>query len=507
MKYWIYFFIAWVQLSVGFDRTTSAQTVPQSPYWPTDGWRTTTPESQGLDSEELVKAFDFIRENKINIHSMLIIRNGYVVLDAIFYPYTRGTVHDLASVTKSVTSALIGIAIDKGVIQSVHHPILDFFPEYEVENLDENKRKITIEDLLTMTSGFNCGFQHGEQELFQMFESDDWIDFVLDMPMTAEPGSRWAYCSPNVHLLSAIISKTTGMSALEFARKYLFDPLGIKEIIWPSDPNGFCFGWGDLHLLPEDMAKIGTLYLNEGLWDGKQVISSEWIAQSKPHHVTLSGGRGYGYLWWDTGHTPGFYEAVGRGGQRICIWPEKRFVIVFTGGGFEPGDVGRFIGSAYKSDTPLPENPEGIRLLREKVKVTAKAPNPKPISSLSEIAENISEKTYVFDANSRGLRSISLSFPEQDEVIVKIHFRDGRHETRPIGLDDVYRVSPEGRFGLPVALKGVWKSENEFVFYYNEVANINNNRVRMLFEEDRVQISISEETGLFDTVIDGRLEK
>ncbi len=281
--------------------------------WPTQGWKTATPESQGLDSEELVKAFDFIRENDINIHSMMIIRNGYLVLDAYFYPYALGTVHDLASVTKSVTSALIGIAIDKGYIKNVHQPIVDFFPEYEVEYLDEYKKMLTLEHLLTMRSGFDCGFQPGEQELFEMFESDHWIQYTLNLPMTAEPGIQWAYCSPNIHLLSAIITKTTGMNALDFARKYLFEPLVFGEVIWPSDPHGINYGWGDLHITPHDMAKIGYLYLNNGVWEDKPLVSVEWIAKSKPNHVKFQDGGGYGYLWWDPGHTPGFYEAVGRG--------------------------------------------------------------------------------------------------------------------------------------------------------------------------------------------------
>ena len=426
-----------------FSRTSKAQ---ESPYWPTDGWRAATPESQGLDSETLAKAFDFIRGNDINIHSMMIIRNGYVILDAYFYPYTPGTVHDLASVTKSVTSALIGIAIDNGYIKSVHQAIIDFFPEYEVEYLDEYKKKLTLEHLLTMRSGFDCGFQHGEQELFDMFESDDWIDFTLNMPMAAEPGRRWAYCSPNVHLLSAIISRTTGMNTLNFAKKHLFELLGFKEVIWPSDPDGINFGWGDLHITSHDMAKIGYLYLNDGVWDGRQLISSAWVDDSKPNHVKFRDGGGYGYLWWDPGHTPGFYEAVGRGGQRICVWPEKRFVIVFTGGGFEPGDVGSYFGSAYKSDDPLPENSDAYRLLQEKIKAAAKPHRPEPVASLPEIAKGISGKIFVLDANSYDLRSISLTFQKKGEAVVSIEHEDGRREVRPVGLDNVYRISSEGRF-------------------------------------------------------------
>jgi len=182
-------------------------------------------------------------------------------------------------------------------------------------------------------------------------------------------------------------------------------------------------------------------------------------------------------------------------------------VIVFTGGGFEPGDVGNYFFSAYKSDEPLPENPEGNRLLQEKIKAAAGPPDPEPVAPLPEIVSMISEKTILLDANSYGLRSISLTFEEKDEVVVSIEYEDSRREARPIGLDNVYRISPDGRFGLPVALKGSWEGEREFVFSYNDVANINRYIISMVFEGQVVEMRIREATGLSESSFLGRIQE
>ncbi|HII80645.1 MAG TPA: beta-lactamase family protein, partial [Methanosarcina sp.] len=158
-------------------------------YWPTGGWRTSTPEQQGMDSEKLAELLDYVQENDINIHSLLVIRNGYVVTDAYFYPFSNGSVHDVASVTKSVTGTLIGIAISEEYIAGVDQPVLEFFPNRTVANVDANKKAMTLEDLLTMRSGFECVNEPYEVTLEQMEDSPDWVQFTLDLPMAEEPGT------------------------------------------------------------------------------------------------------------------------------------------------------------------------------------------------------------------------------------------------------------------------------------------------------------------------------
>lgn len=477
----------------------------QATYWPTDSWQTSTPELQGMDSEKLGEVLDYIQEEDINIHSLLIIRNGYIVTDAYFYPFAEGSIHDTASVTKSFTSTLIGIAISEGYISDVEQPVLGFFPERTVENVDANKESMTLEDLLTMRSGFECVNDPFEATLSQMRESPDWIQFTLDLPMAEEPGTRFVYCSSNSHLLSGIIRETTGMSEQDYANESLFEPLGISNVSWPTDPQGNNHGWGDLRLTPYDMAKLGYLYLNEGAWEGKQVVPAEWVAVSTQKHVSLEEEEGYGYQWWVSGSLPGLYEANGRGGQRIIIWPGKNIILVTTGGGFEPDELAPLLLAALQSDQALPENPEAYGQLQEKIAAASNPQDPEPVPPLPDMAEKISGKTYVTESNPFGIENISLSFGGQEEALLNLSLEGGQ-QTLPVGLDNVYRISPGGQFG-PLALKGFWKTDNEFVFYYNEVSNINNYQVNMTFEDDLVTVRIEELTGTGSATFGGRPEE
>jgi CubicO group peptidase (beta-lactamase class C family) len=207
----------------------------------------------------------------VTIYGLLIVRNGRVVLDASFFPYRATDRHDLASVTKSVTATLIGIAIRKRQLASVHQPVLSLFSPRSAANADARKEQLTIENFLTMSSGISCEWMPDETTLEEMQHSTDWIQFVLDRPMAAQPGRVFAYCSPGMHLLSGVISRVTGSSALEFARRELFRPLGIRDAEWPADSHGISHGWGDLHLHPRDMAKLGLLWLNGGAGRGSKL--------------------------------------------------------------------------------------------------------------------------------------------------------------------------------------------------------------------------------------------
>jgi CubicO group peptidase (beta-lactamase class C family) len=484
----------------------TAKPLLQAPaYWPTKGWRSTTPEQQGIDSVKLAEALDYIRQHDINIHSLLLVRNGYVVLDAYFYPYDERNVHDLASVTKSVTSTLIGIAIDQGRIKSARQAILELFPQSSIANQDERKARLTVESLLSMTSGLKCEPGENELTLHQMMESKGWVQFMLDLPMTEEAGSKFVYCSGGMHLLSGVVSKATGMSAIDFARRSLFEPLGIYDAVWPADPYGVNHGWGDLHLHPRDMAKIGYLYLNHGMWDGKQIISPSWIVESTRVHARTGGNSDYGYGWWVRPKDK-LYEAVGRGGQRITVLPELNLVAVETGGGFEPGDVGALLIPAIKSDRPLTVNPAGVARLEAALRTSTLPLVSRPVPPLPRMAARVSGKTYEMGPNPIGLQKISLTFSPNAEASVRLTFADGRNEGRQIGLDGVARISPNGRYGLPVAVKGLWQSESTFVLDYDEVANINDFRFTLNFHGNVVNVDLSERTAGVSVNFAGRMK-
>lgn len=310
-------------------------------YWPTQGWRTSTPEAQGVDSELLAQVVDRIRIQGLAVDSLLIVRHGYVVLDAYFYPYTAARLHDVASVTKSVTSTLIGIAIDEGLIGGLDAPLADFFPEVMPQSGDPRKARITIRDLVSMSSGLRCGYAPGEVELRAMLETPNWLQSVLDLPMETEPGREFAYCSGNTHLLSAIISRRAHTTTLEFAQRRLFAPLGIHEVVWPTDPQGLHHGWGDLRMYPRDLAKLGYLFLHRGRWEDRQIVPADWIERATRAQVSgPAGDADYGYGWWAfKGQYAGMYEARGRGGQFVTVAPARDVVVVFTGGSYDRGQL------------------------------------------------------------------------------------------------------------------------------------------------------------------------
>jgi len=206
---------------------TSGPDIPVPDYWPTAGWRSSTPEAQGIDSGKLADLLLTIREQNVQIHSLLIIRHGYVVLDATFYPYDGKTPHNVASVTKSLMTTLIGIASDQGKL-ALDDKMVSFFPHRTIASLDPRKQNITVRHLASMSSGLDCAAEPDEPTLKEMVASPDYVQFVLDREVAWEPGTQFVYCSPAIHMLSPILQQAAGMTTLDFARHNLFEPLGFE---------------------------------------------------------------------------------------------------------------------------------------------------------------------------------------------------------------------------------------------------------------------------------------
>ncbi len=338
-------------------------------YWPTAGWRSSTPEEQGMDSDLLSEMLGMIQEQNYAIDSLTVVRNGYMVVDVRIHPFSATSKHNIYSCTKSVVSALIGIAIDEGYIEGLQQSVLSFFPQRTIANRDVNKEAMSLEHLLTMTTGIRCqdSYLYRWTGLNQMRESEDWVQFVLDLPMQDEPGAQFEYCNVASFLLSAIIQETTGKSAIEFAEEHLFGPLGISEVDWSSSPQGISIGYSELRMHPHDMAKIGYLYLNDGHWDGKQIVPSAWVRASASKFVSATLEDGYGYQWWVD--DSGMFLALGYRGQFIFVIPEKEMVVVFTSS-LEDSDfyvpqtlLNEFIIPAANASRTMPDNPEGVALL------------------------------------------------------------------------------------------------------------------------------------------------
>jgi CubicO group peptidase (beta-lactamase class C family) len=295
-----------------------------------NGWIVATSEEQGIDSSRLDQMTDVIENLDLPVDAVVVVRHGQLVFEAYPNPdYSSDDLHLLYSVTKSFTSALVGIAIENGFIKDVDQKVVDFFPEWTIKNLDHRKQALTIEHLLTMSCGFE--WEGPDDNLHTWGEanrSGNPVKYVLDQPMASDPGTEWVYNGGCSHILSAILTKTTGLSTLGFARKYLFEPLGITEVRWPLDPQGIYYGGQDIWLTPRDMAKFGQLFLDNGFWEGQQIIPAEWVARSAENHMSNWVG-GYGYQWWTFPQSEIFY-ASGAYEQRIYVIPELDMVVVFT---------------------------------------------------------------------------------------------------------------------------------------------------------------------------------
>lgn len=284
------------------------------------------------------KLDQIIKEEYENVNGMLVVQKGNVIFENYYNGHGPNDAFHIASVTKAIISALIGICVDKGYIKSVDQKVIEFFPEYTV-----NTSEITVRHLLTMTAPYP--FVDWQEPLEELCTQEDWVKYTLNrIGQGGEIGS-FKYSSSGAHVLSAIITSVTGKSAREFANEHLFQPLGMREIPnynmkafgfddlfgkdvkgWVHDPNGISTGGWGLTLTARDMAKFGQLYLNEGIHNGKQILSKSWIKES-----TEMNQNQYGYLWWLREEAGIFsYCAMGDGGNVICSVPERKLVVVIA---------------------------------------------------------------------------------------------------------------------------------------------------------------------------------
>lgn len=293
------------------------------------------------DTTNLFKLLHQLKEHENYLHSMLVFKDGQLLLEEYFNGQKPEEVHDLRSVTKSIRALLVGIAIDKGFIKSVDDSIEKYFGNIYSEVDWSEKRKITIENLLTMSSGLDCNDwdkkSKGQED--RVHKKKDWIAYTLQLPLVNEPGTVSNYCSMGTVLLAEIIKITSGMEMDEFAKKHLFDPMGITHQKWGHTSSKEVITSGKrLYLRSRDLAKMGLLVANQGNWKGNQLVSSNWIMEATTSKTKIT-NLDYGYLWWSiplqsNGNILVSKTATGNGGQYIFVIPEEEIVVVFTGGAY-----------------------------------------------------------------------------------------------------------------------------------------------------------------------------
>lgn len=329
-----------------------------------DGWRVAAPSAVGLDEAVLSAMVDHIEATPDRrVHGVLIVRDGTLVFEEYFdgyrfdyddpqfegdaVSYDASTLHNLMSVTKAITAALVGIGIADGAIPGVDTPVLDPLTEYH-ELAAPGTQAITIEHLLTMTSGlawneWDVSLTDTDNDLIQLFLVDDPVAFILTRPVTHEPGTWWYYSGGDVNLLGEVIEALVGAPIDEYAAERLFEPLGISEYAWRYLRPDVVYASGELSLRPRDLAKFGFLFINGGMWNATRVLPSSWVDASIVTHASTRGvtddGPGYGYQWFTTTfpHGDGVVEAAvrtGWGGQAIVLLPDLDTLVVLTGGDY-----------------------------------------------------------------------------------------------------------------------------------------------------------------------------
>jgi CubicO group peptidase (beta-lactamase class C family) len=335
---------------------------PERNYWPTAGWRTASPKDQGMDPAVVGELDTKVSGSYPQVRSLLVVRHGYVVYERYWHGLDASDGHDSFSVTKSFVSALVGIALADQHLQGLDQTVGELLAPHLPANADPRLRRVTVRQLSTMTAGLagDDPSQGGDNQAWTgMLQSHNWLRHILSQRLVSKPGTEFGYSSASSHLLSAIVTETTGQSTLAYARTKLFGPLGIATdsalvqpiptwppspaqlgayeqapVAWDTDPQGYQIGFSWLKLPARDLAKIGYLYLNGGRWDGTQVVPADYVhastqSQSKPPPSVPADG--YGYQWWTTtvaSHHSFF--AAGYAGQLIQVIPDLDLVVVLT---------------------------------------------------------------------------------------------------------------------------------------------------------------------------------
>jgi CubicO group peptidase (beta-lactamase class C family) len=340
--------------------TSAASPSPiQRDYWPTAGWRTAAPDQQGMNPAVLDDLNTVVPNFYPQVRSVLVIRHGYLVYEGYWHGFTASDGHDSRSVTKSFVSALVGIALRDRHLESLDQTVEELLADHLPANADPRLRQATVKQLLAMTSGLASDDSSlgGDDKIWdRMARSRDWIRHTLGRRLESNPGERFAYSSATSHLLSAIVADATGQSTLAFARAELLGPLGIATdhaleltinhwpvtkaeletfekatVAWPRDPQGYHLGDGFLKLPARDLAKLGYLYLNDGRWDGTQVVPADYVRASTQPQSDPDTGDHYGYQWWvNDNYGYDTFRAQGYGGQLIYVIPKLDLVVVIT---------------------------------------------------------------------------------------------------------------------------------------------------------------------------------
>jgi CubicO group peptidase (beta-lactamase class C family) len=470
-----------------------------------------TPEAQGVDPVALAGLYEALATSGARIDSVLVVRNGYIVSEAYFPPYRAGLRHDLRSVTKTVIGTLVGIALERGDLRSTNQRVLEFFPAHEPT--DSRQAAITLDDLLQMRTGMRWREwpYDSRSDVMRMATSRDWVKYILERPMSGKPGVGYHYVGAAPHLLSAVLTRATGKSAAAYAAAELFEPLGIRQWTWLTDPTGISIGESSLSLLPRDLAKIGYLHLHDGVWDGRRLLPEGWTRRLFTHaetHGLRTSGRlppQYRQLWWVDDAVP-MAVASGRHGQHLVVLPRHDAILVLTGKTNDRSQSAVRISELVKTrllaalgPAPLRASPGANRKLRETV---ARATAPTVLRGISTpaLARTISGRRYVFTRNRLNIRSIRVDIAHTGPSRFTLAWRSRtwlRREVplaRPFGATGQFVTSEASRWGV-FASRGAWIDARTLLIQTEILQSSTTTSMKLRFDGDVVELTITDNDG------------
>ncbi len=423
-----------------------------------------TPESQGISSSALLAFVDEAEQKLDALHSVMVVRHGQVVAEGWWGPYAANEPHMLFSLSKSFTSTAVGLAIAEGKL-SVEDPVLKFFPEEAPAEPSANLKAMRVRDLLTMSTG------HHEDDVkdFPFMSDESVVKAFLARPVSHKPGTFFFYNTPASYMLSAIVQKVTGLAVVDYLKPRLFDPLGIENPTWDASKQGVSLGGFGLRVRTEDIARFGQLYLQKGMWQGKQLVPAAWVETATSRQMsngsspTSDWEQGYGYQFWRSRH--GFYRGDGAHGQFCLILPQYDAVIAITSGTRDMGSVMNLVWDrlvpALKPSALTADTAAQNRLATKLASLALKTPAGAATSASAATAVG---KRYTFASNPLGLDSLALeSAPGSGDVSFGLRVA-GTDQRLAAGLNKwqkgTLKTSPDPPD--PVAASGAWTADDTY---------------------------------------------
>jgi len=457
------------------------------------------PTEMGVDPKALLSLLDQIEEQKIALHGLIIVRHGRTIAQGWWKPCSPDYTHMLFSLSKSFTSTAVGFAVQEGLL-SLDDKLVKFFPEKLPLRPCEGMERLTLRDMITMSTG---------HEAEPALDGEDWVDNFLRSYIPLEPGSRFLYNTAATYVLSAVLQKVTGMPTGEYLRPRLFEPLGIEDWWWESCPKGIHTGGFGLNIHTRDIARFGQFLLQKGMWEGRQLLDPAWIAEATAYQVKNFGekdwGAGYGYQFWQC-VPEGVFRGDGAFGQLCVVLPEQDMVLAVNAG---LGDMQQELDVFWDNllpgvhEAPLPEDPDAQAELTRRLSSLRIAP-PEGMPDC-ETARRISGAEYELSDNAMELSKISLTFGETSAVSLTV---DGKTICLPIGFSDWAEAetgvtreelnSHTTRFYERAACAGAWEA-GEYLLDIAYPTTPFINHLRFAFDENALCLSLRINVGFQKT--------